>query len=43
MNTPSDTALEQSRLWNGRSGHAWVDAQEVLDSLFAPLESRLVE
>jgi SAM-dependent methyltransferase len=43
MNATSDTAQEQSRLWNGPSGHAWVDAQEVLDSLFAPFEKRLAE
>ena len=43
MNTPSDAALEQSRLWNGRSGLAWVDAQEVLDNLFTPFENKLVE
>lgn len=30
-------------LWNGAAGNAWVDAQELLDSLFRPLEELLVE
>jgi SAM-dependent methyltransferase len=34
---------EQMKLWNGRSGHAWVDAQAVLDAMFKPLEDLLVE
>jgi SAM-dependent methyltransferase len=33
---------EQTKLWNGPSGRAWVDAQEVLDQLFKPLEDILV-
>jgi len=33
----------QAQLWNGPAGHAWVDAQEHLDHLFAPLEALLVE
>jgi SAM-dependent methyltransferase len=36
-------ADEQMKLWNGPSGNAWVDAQEVLDKLFEPFESILVE
>ncbi|RKH73185.1 class I SAM-dependent methyltransferase [Corallococcus aberystwythensis] len=34
---------EQTKLWNGTAGHAWVEAQEVLDSMFKPLEDLLVE
>ena len=34
---------EQAKLWNGTSGHAWVDAQELLDGMFAPFEGVLVE
>jgi len=30
-------------LWNGRSGHAWVEAQTALDAMFLPFESLLVE
>ncbi len=43
MNATPDTAQEQTRLWNGPAGRAWVDAQEVLDKLFMPFENRLVE
>jgi SAM-dependent methyltransferase len=34
---------EQARLWNGRAGRAWVDAQATLDHLFQPFEDLLVE
>lgn len=34
---------EQTRLWNGVAGRAWVDAQELLDQTFQPLEALLVE
>ncbi|MBA3772663.1 MAG: class I SAM-dependent methyltransferase [Ramlibacter sp.] len=34
---------EQTVLWNGRGGRAWVDQQALLDQLFKPLEDRLVE
>ena len=34
---------EQAKLWNGTSGHAWVDAQELLDGMFARFEGVLVE
>ncbi|MFB1481721.1 class I SAM-dependent methyltransferase [Corallococcus sp. RDP092CA] len=34
---------EQSQLWNGPSGRAWVEAQEVLDGMFKPIEDLLVE
>lgn len=33
---------EQSALWNGASGHSWVEAQELLDHMFAPFEELLV-
>jgi SAM-dependent methyltransferase len=32
---------EQAALWNGRAGRAWVDAQDLLDRLFAPFETLL--
>jgi SAM-dependent methyltransferase len=41
--TTHDTATEQTELWNGAAGRAWVDAQHVLDRLFAPFEALLVE
>lgn len=34
---------EQARLWNGPAGHAWVEAQELLDRLFQPFEDVLVD
>lgn len=34
---------EQTRLWNGPSGRAWVDAQALLDQMFQPFEGLLVE
>ncbi|MBT2334889.1 class I SAM-dependent methyltransferase [Variovorax paradoxus] len=34
---------EQTTLWNGGAGRAWVDAQESLDQLFKPFEDRLVD
>lgn len=34
---------EQAALWNGASGQAWVEHQELLDNMFRPLEQQLVE
>lgn len=34
---------DQARLWNGPAGRAWVEAQEILDQMFKPLEELLVE
>jgi SAM-dependent methyltransferase len=34
---------EQTKLWNGSAGRAWVETQEVLDAMFKPLEDLLVE
>jgi SAM-dependent methyltransferase len=33
---------EQTTLWNGRAGHAWVEAQELTDRLYQPFADRLV-
>lgn len=33
---------EQTALWNGTAGQAWVAAQQTLDAMFAPIEERLV-
>lgn len=41
MNT--NTNREQSALWNGPSGDAWVAQQTLLDSMFSGFEKRLVE
>jgi SAM-dependent methyltransferase len=42
MNTTHDSASEQTALWNGAAGRAWVEAQQVLDRLFTPFEDLLV-
>lgn len=34
---------DQSKLWNGLAGQAWVDEQQLLDRIFQPLGDRLVE
>jgi SAM-dependent methyltransferase len=34
---------EQTQLWNGRAGRAWVEEQEVLDQMFKPFEQLLVD
>jgi SAM-dependent methyltransferase len=34
---------EQARLWNGPSGRAWVENQELLDQIYQPFEDLLVE
>ncbi len=33
---------EQETIWNGASGRAWVDTQQMLDELFRPFEDLLV-
>jgi SAM-dependent methyltransferase len=43
MGVTSEIDDEQTRVWNGPAGRAWVEAQEVLDSLFKPFEDLLVE
>jgi len=43
METTQPAGSEQARLWNGPSGHAWVDAQATLDHLFRPVEALLAE
>jgi ubiquinone/menaquinone biosynthesis C-methylase UbiE len=34
---------EQATLWNGDAGRAWIQLQELLDGVFKPLETLLVE
>ncbi|MFA5941352.1 MAG: class I SAM-dependent methyltransferase [Sinimarinibacterium sp.] len=43
MNAETNTDDEQATLWNGVAGHAWVDAQELLDRMFKPFEDLLAE
>jgi len=37
-----ELAEEQRKLWNGHAGHAWVEAQQLLDQVFQPFEDMLV-
>ena len=37
------TSSEQEQLWNGPSGQAWVESQELLDQVLGPFETLLVE
>jgi SAM-dependent methyltransferase len=43
MSVASQANDEQGALWNGPAGHAWVQAQDVLDSMFRPFERLLVD
>ncbi len=43
MNTANRIHEEQTALWNGVAGQAWVDAQEMLDLMFQPFEHLLVD
>jgi SAM-dependent methyltransferase len=42
MEVTQQISQEQSQLWNGPAGHAWVAAQHTLDRLFAPFEHLLI-
>lgn len=37
------TDTSQHALWNGPAGEAWVEAQRILDQMFAPLASHLLD
>ncbi|WP_341319018.1 methyltransferase domain-containing protein [Paraburkholderia sp. IMGN_8] len=43
MSVNQQTENEQTALWNGSAGRAWVAAQEVLDEMFKPFEDLLVD
>ncbi|MBZ4330251.1 class I SAM-dependent methyltransferase [Corallococcus sp. AS-1-12] len=43
MNDTRQPEDEQTNLWNGTAGHAWVENQAVIDAMFKPLENLLVE
>jgi SAM-dependent methyltransferase len=43
MDVARQTNDEQATLWNGVAGRAWVEAQEVTDQLYKPLEDLLVD
>ncbi|GAO39709.1 putative methyltransferase [Sphingomonas changbaiensis NBRC 104936] len=41
MTAIRDAANEQGINWNGQAGYAWVEAQDLLDRLFTPIEGLL--
>jgi SAM-dependent methyltransferase len=41
MNVAHQMDDEQTKLWNGVAGRAWVEAQDVLDQMFKPVEELL--
>jgi SAM-dependent methyltransferase len=43
MENPNEIRAEQSAMWNGPSGAAWIEAQETLDAMFRPFENVLLE
>lgn len=43
MTAPHPANDEQSKLWNGSGGHAWVEAQPVLDQALQPFTDLLLE
>jgi SAM-dependent methyltransferase len=43
MNSLHAPPGDQAILWDGDAGRAWVEAQEVIDVLFAPIEARLAD
>jgi ubiquinone/menaquinone biosynthesis C-methylase UbiE len=43
MEITHQTNDEQTALWNGPAGRAWVEAQQLLDQMFKPFEDLFVE
>lgn len=43
MDVARQISDEQATLWNGVAGRAWVEAREVLDQMFQPLQDLLAE
>ena len=43
MDTAHQANSDQANLWNGLSGHAWVEMQESLDRILKPFEDLLVD
>lgn len=42
MSNANETEGEQTRLWNGVAGRAWVDAQDLIDRVLKPFEDLLL-
>ncbi|MFC7288837.1 class I SAM-dependent methyltransferase [Herminiimonas glaciei] len=43
MNAESNSANEQKNIWNGDAGSAWVETQQLVEHMFKPIESLLLE
>jgi ubiquinone/menaquinone biosynthesis C-methylase UbiE len=43
MNSTDRRENQQTKLWNGSAGHAWVEMQDLLDQLFRPFEDVLID
>lgn len=43
METSRETYKTTAQAWNGAAGNAWVDSQELLDSILRPYENLLVD
>lgn len=43
MDSQRNNVDEQSALWNGTAGRAWVETQDLLDRIFQPIEDLLVQ
>ncbi len=43
MANSNEVRAEQTAMWNGPSGAAWIDAQEILDAMFRPFEDLLMD
>src|SRR5262245_44486728 len=43
MEITDETDDEQTKLWNGPAGRAWIEDQELLDQMLKPFEDLLVE
>ncbi|QLC26812.1 class I SAM-dependent methyltransferase [Parasphingopyxis algicola] len=43
MNAANPIDNTPTAVWNGAAGEAWVDAQALMDGMFAPIEALLVE
>src|SRR5262245_49727925 len=43
MDVTNEIDDEQTKLWNGVAGRAWVDSQALLDEMFKPFDDLLVK
>jgi hypothetical protein len=42
MSPQNQIAEEQAALWNGHSGQAWTEAQELMDGMLQPFKDHLL-